>query len=227
MMKRGAIIVFEGIDRCGKSTQVQLLHDVLQKSRSVELMRFPNRQTPIGQKINSYLTDKAVQLDDHVIHLLFSANRWEARNQMLETIQSGKSIIVDRYAYSGVSFSAAKGLDLDWCKDPDRGLPAPDVVIYLQLSIEEAQKRGNYGEERYETVEFQRKVKDLYENKMKDPSWKVVNASQKPEDLHNDIRSIVESVIQDVEHTPLNTLTIEWFRLNRAGMGYGLRSAQT
>lgn len=46
--------------------------------------------------------------------------------------------VCDRYAYSGVAFSSAKGLDLDWCKACDKGLPAPDCVIYLDMPIEAA-----------------------------------------------------------------------------------------
>lgn len=41
----------------------------------------------------------------------------------------------DRYAYSGVAFSAAKGLDVDWCKKTDSGLPKPDLVIFLKAPI--------------------------------------------------------------------------------------------
>ena len=40
--------------------------------------------------------------------------------------------MVDRYAFSGVAFTAAKGLDLEWCKNPDRGLPKPDLVLQLE-----------------------------------------------------------------------------------------------
>ena len=45
--------------------------------------------------------------------------------------------------------------NIDWCKGPDRGLPAPDIVFFLKLSPEAAQKRANFGEERYERVAFQ------------------------------------------------------------------------
>lgn len=44
---------------------------------------------------------------------------------------------------------------IDWCKGPDRDLPAPDVVFFLKLSPEVAQKRADFGEERYERVAFQ------------------------------------------------------------------------
>ena len=41
---------------------------------------------------------------------------------------------------------------------PDQGLPAPDTVVFLDLSIEQAQKRGGFGEERYEKIELQREA---------------------------------------------------------------------
>lgn len=52
--------------------------------------------------------------------------------------------MVDRYAYSGVAYSAAKGnplLTMDWCKACDTGLPAPDPVIYLAMSTEGSAQR--------------------------------------------------------------------------------------
>lgn len=43
-----------------------------------------------------------------------------------------------RYAYSGVAFSSAKGMNLEWCRSCDVGLPAPDCIIYLDMPVEEA-----------------------------------------------------------------------------------------
>ncbi|KAJ3472059.1 hypothetical protein NLG97_g11323 [Lecanicillium saksenae] len=76
--QRGAFIVLEGLDRSGKTTQVKLLEQkFIDQGKPVKLMRFPDRTTQIGQMIDSYLRS-AVPMDDHAIHLLFSANRWEA-----------------------------------------------------------------------------------------------------------------------------------------------------
>jgi dTMP kinase len=83
------------------------------------------------------------------------------RSALLKALASGTTVVVDRYAYSGVAYSAAKdipGMDLEWCKAPDKGLPAPDKVFYLQLDQAEAAARGGYGEERYEKQAFQEKV---------------------------------------------------------------------
>ena len=75
--------------------------------RPAVMRRFPDRTTNIGTIINSYLGCKK-ELEDHVVHLLFSANRWELQKEILETLESGTSVCIDRYAYSGVAFSAAK-----------------------------------------------------------------------------------------------------------------------
>lgn len=95
---RGAFIALEGLDRSGKTTQVKLLEQrFVELGRKVKTMRFPgehlwhalpsclgandrnfiDRTTPIGQMIDGYLKS-SVEMEDHAIHLLFSANRWEA-----------------------------------------------------------------------------------------------------------------------------------------------------
>lgn len=198
--QRGALIVLEGLDRSGKSTQCTKLVSYLEGlGHPTELWRFPDRETSVGQMISAYLSNHS-QLDDHTIHLLFSANRWEKRSissylsiiylildssydkflgvstvcrtLMEEKLKTGTTLIVDRYSYSGVAFSAAKGLGVDWCKAPEIGLLAPDAVLYLDISPEKAAERGGYGDERYEKVEFQRKVAEFYQS-LRDSSWKV------------------------------------------------------
>lgn len=77
--KRGALIVLEGLDRCGKTTQCSRLLSFLKgRGLSVESWRFPDRNTDIGRMISSYLANGS-QLDDQTVHLLFCANRWEKR----------------------------------------------------------------------------------------------------------------------------------------------------
>lgn len=112
--KRGLFVLFEGVDRCGKTTQARRLVEALNtRGEKAVFMRFPgefscklvgccpyyysfacavttsfsfcpsdaapaDRDTTIGTMINSYLT-KAAELDDHAVHLLFAANRWEKK----------------------------------------------------------------------------------------------------------------------------------------------------
>lgn len=114
--------------------------------------------------INSYLTGGAQQ-DDHSIHLIFSANRWEAVESILSDIHTGTTVVVDRYSFSGAVYSAAKGnpdLSLEWAWCMEVGLPKPDLVFFLDISSSDAAKRGGYGEERYEKEEMQARVRELF-----------------------------------------------------------------
>ncbi|XP_058292375.1 thymidylate kinase isoform X4 [Hylobates moloch] len=75
--RRGALIVLEGVDRAGKSTQSRKLVEALcAAGHRAELLRFPERSTEIGKLLSSYLQKKS-DVEDHSVHLLFSANRWE------------------------------------------------------------------------------------------------------------------------------------------------------
>lgn len=83
---------------------------------------------------------------------------------MMAKLEAGTTLVCDRYAFSGVAFTSAKpGFDLDWCKQPDAGIPVPDLLLHLELPASEAEARGGFGEERYEVSEFQATVKQQFQ----------------------------------------------------------------
>lgn len=127
---RGFLVVIEGLDRSGKSTQTSLLTEAIKSHKMpTELWKYPNRETELGKIIDKYLR-KEVEMDDRAVHLLFSANRWEMEAKMREKLNAGINLVVDRYAYSGVAYTAAKfGLDFEWCKHCDAGLIKPDILV--------------------------------------------------------------------------------------------------
>lgn len=89
-IKRGTLIVFEGCDRAGKTTQCKKLVGRLKdQNMKVKFMNFPDRTSPSGKIIDAYLKNKA-NLTDEGIHLLFSVNRWEAKNEMERELKAGK-----------------------------------------------------------------------------------------------------------------------------------------
>ena len=183
---RGAFILFEGVDRCGKTTQsTKLVESLKAAGVNAELWRYPDRTTEMGKMINAYL-QSSLDMDDGAIHLLFSANRWEKRAAMEKALGDGVTLVVDRYSYSGVAFTAAKqvpGLDLEWCKAPERGLLRPDAVLYLDMPVEAAKTRGGFGEERYETGELQERVRENFRT-LREDWWTVVDASGTIDDVH-------------------------------------------
>nr|CAB3240096.1 thymidylate kinase-like [Phallusia mammillata] len=202
MTGRGALIVMEGIDRSGKSTQCKMLVNALSKAKS---MKFPDRTTATGNKIDQYLQRK-LELDDNEIHNLYSKNRWEKEKAMLDDLEKGITLVVDRYAYSGVAYTGAKpGFDLDKCKEPDVGLPQPDLVFFLDLKVNTAANREAFGGERYEQTDFQKKV---YANflKLKSKEWQVIDASRSIEEVNHDILNSVNNILGKVEKKPIGKL---------------------
>uniref|UniRef100_G3NKU1 Thymidylate kinase n=1 Tax=Gasterosteus aculeatus aculeatus TaxID=481459 RepID=G3NKU1_GASAC len=167
-----------------------------------------DRSTTIGQLISAYLEKKS-DLEDHTVHLLFSANRWERVPLMKKKLEEGITLVVDRYAFSGAAFTSAKpGFSLDWCMKPDVGLPKPDLVMFLQLSPAEAALRGQFGEERYETSAFQRAVQQQFEELRKDSTvnWQVIDASQSVDDVHKSISSHSLHTVSAAQSLPLGEL---------------------
>jgi dTMP kinase len=116
-------------------------------------------------------------------------------------------VIIDRYYYSGIVYSAAKHnptLSLSWARHPDVGLPRPDVCLFLDISAEEAAKRGGFGEEKYEKQEMQDRVRELFEMLME--RWGAekddivrIDASKGLEEVHSEIRGVVENVFARVD----------------------------
>lgn len=209
-MRRGVFILFEGIDRCGKTTQTKLLHEALQnEGHTSTLLHFPDRSTPIGKSIHAYLTSQTT-MDDHAIHLLFAANRWEAAAKIESYLRKGIHIIMDRYVYSGVAFSSAKpNMTLEWCWQPEIGLPKPDAVIFLDLPISIASKRPEYGQEVYETTAFQQKVyANFHQIRHWDPSvpWHCVDASSSIDIIHAKVMAITKECIEKCAFKPLGYL---------------------
>ena len=188
---RGAFVVLEGIDRSGKSTLSRGLVEALsEEGGEVALMQFPDRTTVLGHVLHLHLT-RTIQLPDESVHLAMSANRWEKSAGIEACLAAGQTVVCDRYCYSGAAYSMAKGnasMTEAWCKVPDRWLPQPDLVLYLDMDPAAAGERASFGGEVYEEVEFQTRVREKYAL-LRDSdaalpgerTWTTLNASMPPE----------------------------------------------
>jgi dTMP kinase len=118
-------------------------------------------------------------------------------------LRAGNTVVCDRYAFSGVAFSASKpSLSYEWCKAPDVSLPAPDAVIFLDVSPEVARQRGGYGEERYEKEEMQIRVREIFSKIETDTVqsnsrlvWSTIDASGTLDEVERRIRHVVEPLL--------------------------------
>lgn len=206
MGARGALVVLEGCDKVGKSTQVKMLvealnnHGIIAKSRA-----FPDRTTKIGEVLNKYLS-KEIELPPEAAHLLFSANRWECSKDIIKSLQSGTTIIVDRYAASGAAYTAAAtNKSLSWCQKADSGLPQADLTILIKVS-EKTQNTRNWDGEIYENMTFQKKVSYNFD-KLNDGTWKIVDGERDRNVIHKELLENTLNTINRIKHSPINLLS--------------------
>lgn len=189
---KGKLIVFEGLDGSGKTTQSKLLCDILRKDgHSVELLAFPVRTTTIGKLLNQYLSstveDSKGAMNKHAIHLMFSANRWEMSDTIHALLNNNVTVILDRYNISGLAYSMANELDRAWCESADIGLPLADMIIYIDIEAKVSENRITKGREIYESSTFQSKVATAYSEILQDygDNWITIDGHDSIENIHN------------------------------------------
>ena len=137
---------------------------------------------------------------------MFAMNRWESKKAIEQKLLGGTTLVVDRYSYSGVAFSMAKGLEKDWCMAPEKGLIKPDLVVYLTHDVTILSKRSGWGEERHDDRSFQQEVDKAFLSLKDDQYWKVVYTDKPQLTLITELLPLLQSKIEEVKNQPLYTL---------------------
>lgn len=150
-MKKGTLIVFEGTDGSGKSTQFRLLCEKLRdKGRSFETLVFPQYDQPSSALIRMYLGGEfgshPSDVNPYAASTFYAVDRYAAWKKVWgEKYQSGALVLSDRYTTSNAVHQGGKlppeeqGAFFDWLSDLEYeklGLPRPDAVIYLDMPTE-------------------------------------------------------------------------------------------
>jgi len=140
-------ITFEGLDFCGKSTQVQLLENYLiNNGKKVKIIREPGG-TPISEKIRDILLDKKnKEMSIETELILFSASRSQLVNQViLPALKENYYVISDRFHDSSIAYQAfGRKIDLAFVEQLQKfviGKAVPDLTFFLDISIDEVIKR--------------------------------------------------------------------------------------
>lgn len=198
------LIVLEGLDGAGKSTQVRKLREYLEGKGPLEYIHFPRYNAPVyGELISRFLrgdfgTNETVH--PQLVALIYAEDRHGAVPEISEALQKG-NVLFDRYVYSNIAYQCAKLSDPDqieslrkWIVDTEFGIfgePRPDLNIFLNVPLSFVennlthQREGNdrdYLNGAHDiheaSMDFQRRVRDIYLlQARKDPDFKVVDCS--------------------------------------------------
>lgn len=166
-MKRGLFISFEGIDKCGKTTQAMLLGESLKREGyDVVLTREPGG-TKIGEVIGGILKDtrhfgSVVPMTELLLYVACRAQH--TAEVIIPAIEGGAIVISDRFSDSTIAYQGyGRGLDLDLLQrinDVATNGLKPDMTILLDVSVEEAKDRWTGRPDRLEREDasFHRRV---------------------------------------------------------------------
>ena len=144
------LIVLEGLDGAGKSTQVKRLKAYLEsRCKALRYIHFPRYDAPVyGDLISRFLRGdfgSVEQVHPQLVALLFAEDRHGAAPEMKQALGAGATVLLDRYVYSNISYQCAKLADPEeaahlrkWILETEYGpfgLPRPDLNIFLDVPI--------------------------------------------------------------------------------------------
>ena len=207
-------ITFEGLDFCGKSTQVKLLHDHLAGlNKKVKIIREPGG-TPISEKVREILLDKkneSMFIETEV--MLFSASRSQlVREIILPHLKSGYYVISDRFHDSTIAYQGfGRGLHLDFVSDLQKFIiteAMPDITFFIDIPIEEVlQRKARLKEVEIDRIEsskdgFYAKVREGYLFLAgKEDRFRVINGLRPIEEMHEQILREINKKEQNLLET--------------------------
>jgi dTMP kinase len=138
--KRGLLIAFEGPDGAGKTTQRKLFKRWLEsQGYQVKTTRWASSPL-IKPLIKARKRARAVGPEE--LCLLQAADfRHRLEQEILPALWRGRTVLADRFLFTGLSRDAARGLDFDWMLHAYSPLFWPDIVFYFPISMDTAAKR--------------------------------------------------------------------------------------
>jgi dTMP kinase len=192
----GRLIAFEGLDQSGKQTQAELLRDRLkQDGHKSRLVSFPDYGTSIGEEIARALQGEREYRPD-VMQLLYVANRYERKPDLLRWIDGGLMLVCDRYTASSVAYGEAQGLDGAWLIEMQKFLPAAAATILLDIAPETAARRKALDRDRYERdLAMLSRVRDSYRRMAQANDWIVLDGERSKEAIAEDVITAMRSTL--------------------------------
>lgn len=144
------LIVLEGLDGAGKSTQIERLRAYIEgRGTGTEYLHFPRFDAPVyGDMIARFLRGELGGVDavnPYVVALLFAGDRADAAATIRRWMERGRAVILDRYVYSNIAYQCSKLVEADevdklkrWILDTEYGhfaIPRPDLSIFLDVPM--------------------------------------------------------------------------------------------
>lgn len=221
----GKLIVFEGTDGSGKSTQFELLAKRLEAEQiGFQRLRFPQYEEPSSALIRMYLGgafgDDPEAVNAYAASTFYAVDRYASYQRVWKDYyQGGGFVVSDRYTTSNAVHQGSKVPEGEraeffrWLYDLEydrMGLPRPDLVVLLDMPVElseqlmrkREQSTGTHADIHERNEDYLKKCRDVALHAAKYYGWRTVScakdgAIRSVEDIHEEVYAIVKSCLED------------------------------
>lgn len=221
----GKLIVFEGTDGSGKSTQFELLAKRLEAEQiGFQRLRFPQYEEPSSALIRMYLGgafgDDPEAVNAYAASTFYAVDRYASYQCVWKDYYQGGGLVVsDRYTTSNAVHQGSKVPEGEraeffrWLYDLEydrMGLPRPDLVVLLDMPVElseqlmrkREQSTGTHADIHERNEDYLKKCRDVALHAAKYYGWRTVSCAKDGairgvEDIHEEVYAIVKSCLED------------------------------
>lgn len=190
----GKLIVIEGIDGTGKSTQATMLAEYLRCSGHEVIQSFEPTNGPWGSKLRASATTGRLSIEEE-LELFLKDRRQHVDELILPTIKRGGIVVLDRYYFSTMAYQGARGINpLEIRKTNEAFAPQPDILLILDLPVDVALERvgirdGEANEfEQRESLQF---CRDLFLSLKDEPFAHIIDTKVGIQEVHEQIQKAI------------------------------------
>lgn len=207
----GKLIVIEGADGSGRSTQIAMLVDWLEANGHATVQVGLKRSNLVSEELDQ--AKKGNILSRTTLSLFYATDfADQMENRILPALRAGFMVLADRYIYTLMVRDLVRGMDPDWLKNIYGLALVPDVVAYLDVSPEKLVQRNfakDYELDYWESgmdlglsrdmfdsfVKYQSRVQKQFLKLKRDYKFSIINGNQPAEEVNRALRQKIESIL--------------------------------
>ena len=199
VVKRGTLIVFEGLDGCGKSTQLRRAASrLIERGHDIVVTREPT-DGPWGRRIREMARSGKPVAPELELEWFFEDRREHMCEVVEPALVAGRMVLSDRSYISTVAYQGARGLDpAKILADSQAEFARPDVILLFEISAKEGlarvHERGGETEPVFENLDFLERVAAIFESLELD-GLRRIDASRGEDEIAVDVSRILDLIL--------------------------------
>ena len=201
-MNRGRLIAFEGVDGCGKSTQLERLERNLRQAGCDVVATSEPTSGPTGERIRKMARSGEALEPAEELRWFVEDRRVHVAEVIEPALAAGRVVLTDRYYLSTVAYQGARGLDFEAIlADSEAEFPIPDLVVLLEMdpgrALSRVRTRGGVIEGVFERRDFLERVVEVF-CAIDRPYLERVAADRDPDEIETEISSRIRARLPEL-----------------------------